>query len=183
MNCPDGCFSRSLAVTRVELRASIVLDHFETYYHRVYCFCRRSLAPDMAEDIAQDVFARLLQIERLPEMKISVSYLIKIADNLIKRRYNRNQRFQRFLEANDGQPETTSSCDTASSWLELDTNELGDEISQQLDLLSEDERNAVELVICHGLSYQEAAHSMGVPVSTVNNWKYRGLQKLKDATV
>ena len=167
-------------MTRVEQRASIVLDLFETSYHRVYCFCRRSLAPDMAEDIAQDVFARLLQIERLPEMQISVSYLIKIADNLIKRRYNRNQRFQRFLEANDGQLDTSSS-DANSAWLELDPDELGDDISQQMDLLSEDERNAVELVICHGLSYQEAAHSMGVPVSTVNNWKYRGLQKLKDA--
>ena len=83
-------------MTRTELRASIVLEHFESFYHRVYCFCRRSLAPDMAEDIAQDVFAKLLQIERLPEMEISVSYLIKIADNLIKRGYNRNQRFQRF---------------------------------------------------------------------------------------
>jgi len=166
-------------VTRTEHRASIVLDLFENSYHRVYCFCRRSLAPDMAEDIAQDVFARLLQIERLPEMQISVSYLIKIADNLIKRRYNRNQRFQRFLEANDARLEDASN----DSWAGLDTEELGDDVNTRLELLSDDERNAVELVICHGLSYQEAAHSMGVPVSTVNNWKYRGLQKLKEAAV
>jgi RNA polymerase sigma-70 factor (ECF subfamily) len=133
----------------------------------------------MAEDIAQDVFARLLQIERLPEMQISVSYLIKIADNLIKRRYNRNQRFQRFLEANDARLENTS----GDSWADLDTEELGDDVNSRLEQLSDEERNAVELVICHGLSYQEAAHSMGVPVSTVNNWKYRGLQKLKEAAV
>jgi len=132
----------------------------------------------MAEDIAQDVFARLLQIDRLPEMQISVSYLIKIADNLIKRRYNRNQRFQRFLEANDARMEDASE----DSWAGLDTNELSDDVNARLDQLSLDERNAVELVICHGLSYQEAAHSMGVPVSTVNNWKYRGLQKLREAT-
>ena len=37
-------------MTRTEHRASIVLDLFENSYHRVYCFCRRSLAPDMAED-------------------------------------------------------------------------------------------------------------------------------------
>lgn len=166
-------------MTRTEHRASIVLDLFENSYHRVYCFCRRSLAPDMAEDIAQDVFARLLQIERLPEMQISVSYLIKIADNLIKRRYNRNQRFQRFLEANDARLEDAS----GDSWAGLDTEELGDEVNTRMEQLSDEERNAVELVICHGLSYQEAAHSMGVPVSTVNNWKYRGLQKLKEAAV
>ena len=169
-------------MTRTEHRASIVLDLFETSYHRVYCFCRRSLAPDMAEDIAQDVFARLLSIERLPEMEISVSYLIKIADNLIKRRYNKNQRFQRFLEANDGNSRSDSN-ETPSSWNTLDSDELGDEVSHRLELLSAEERDAVEMVICHGLSYQEAAHSMGVPVSTVNNWKYRGLQKLKEAAV
>jgi RNA polymerase sigma-70 factor (ECF subfamily) len=133
----------------------------------------------MAEDIAQDVFTRLLQIERLPEMTLSISYLIKIADNLIKRRYNRNQRFQRFLEANDTRMDDPSD----DSWAGLDTEELGDDVNNRLEQLSEDERNAVELVICHGLSYQEAAHSMGVPVSTVNNWKYRGLQKLKEAAV
>lgn len=166
-------------MTRTEHRASIVLDLFETSYHRVYCFCRRSLAPDMAEDIAQDVFTRLLQIERLPEMTISISYLIKIADNLIKRRYNRNQRFQRFLEANDSRLDDAS----GDSWDGLDTEELGDDVNTRLEQLSDDERNAVELVVCHGLSYQEAAHSMGVPVSTVNNWKYRGLQKLKEAAV
>tara|TARA_Y100001933_G_scaffold187206_1_gene186218 strand:+ start:377 stop:778 length:402 start_codon:yes stop_codon:yes gene_type:complete len=132
----------------------------------------------MAEDVAQDVFARLLQIDRLPEMQISISYLIKIADNLIKRRYNRNQRFQRFLEANDARMDDSSD----DSWAGLDTNELSDDVTARLDQLSHDERNAVELVICHGLSYQEAAHSMGVPVSTVNNWKYRGLQKLRETT-
>ncbi|MCH2149055.1 MAG: sigma-70 family RNA polymerase sigma factor, partial [Phycisphaerales bacterium] len=146
--------------------ADIVLDLFEQYYHRVYCFCRRSLTPDGSEDIAQEVFTRLLQIERLPEMSISVSYLIKIADNLIKRRYNRNQRFQRFLEANDSRMDDAS----GDSWDGLDTEELSDDVNNRLDQLSDDERNAVELVVCHGLSYQEAAHSMGVPVSTVNNW-------------
>ena len=37
-------------------RANIVLDLFEQYYHRVYCFSRRSLPADSAEDIAQEVF-------------------------------------------------------------------------------------------------------------------------------
>jgi DNA-directed RNA polymerase specialized sigma24 family protein len=41
------------------------------------------------------------------------------------------------------------------------------------------ERDAVRLVICEGLSYEEASISLGVPVSTVNNWKYRGMNKLK----
>lgn len=159
-------------------RADIVLDLFDQYYHRVYCFCRRSLAPDGSEDIAQEVFTRLLQLERLPEMSISVSYLIKIADNLIKRRYNRNQRFQRFLESNNGYDHGRGSTNKDD---DLKCLELSDDLSSRLQSLTCSERDAVELVVCQGLSYQEAAHCMGVPISTVNNWKYRGLQKLKDS--
>lgn len=160
-------------------RAEIVLDLFEQYYHRIYCFCRRSLSPDGSEDIAQEVFTRLLQLERLPEMTISVSYLIKIADNLIKRRYNRLQRFQRFLEGNDGFKQGGRLMNNEPN----ESLDLDDDLAKRLQALSPSERDAVELVICHGLSYQEAAQCMGVPVSTVNNWKYRGLQKLKDASV
>ena len=159
-------------------RADIVLDLFEQYYHRVYCFCRRSLGPDVAEDIAQDVFTRLLHLERLTEMTISVSYLIKIADNLIKRRYNRMQRFQRFLEANDGRDHSLAAASREDNLQPLD---LSDDLLHRLGSLSPSERDAVELVVCHGLSYQEAAQCMGVPVSTVNNWKYRGLKKLQDS--
>jgi RNA polymerase sigma factor (sigma-70 family) len=53
-------------------------------------------------------------------------------------------------------------------------------MAARLDALSPREREAVQLVVCNGLSYQEAAESLGVPVSTVNNWKYRGIQKLKE---
>jgi RNA polymerase sigma factor (sigma-70 family) len=166
---------RSPVVSPQESRATIVLDLFEQYYHRVYCFSRRSLSADAAEDIAQEVFTRLLKLERLPHIQVNVSYLIKIADNLIKRRYNKNQRFNRFLEsAEDLAPRTARRPEAPV--IEIDRGEL----ERHLAHLTPREADAVRLVICEGLSYQEAAESMGVPVSTVNNWKYRGLQKLKD---
>ena len=57
---------------------------------------------------------------------------------------------------------------------------LSAELTEQMERLAPCDRDAVRLVVCNGLSYQEAAASLGVPISTVNNWKYRGLQKLKD---
>lgn len=157
-----------------ETRASIVLDLFEQYYHRVYCFSRRSLPAEAAEDISQEVFTRLLKLERLPQLQVNVSYLIKIADNLIKRRYNKNQRFNRFLESAEELAPATAKRDTPV--VEIDRAEL----QRHFAHLTPREADAVRLVVCEGLSYQEAAASMGVPVSTVNNWKYRGLQKLKE---
>ena len=157
-----------------ETRASIVLDLFEQYYHRVYCFSRRSLPAEAAEDISQEVFTRLLKLERLPQLQVNVSYLIKIADNLIKRRYNKNQRFNRFLESAEELAPATAKRDAPV--VEIDRAEL----QRHFAHLTPREADAVRLVVCEGLSYQEAAASMGVPVSTVNNWKYRGLQKLKE---
>jgi len=158
-------------------RANLVLDLFEQYYTRIFCFARKSLPAESAEDIAQEVFSRLLQLKHLEELDvISVSYLIKIADNLIKRRYNRGQRFNRFLEAAHAEPRDRRTTGSTSGT----APELGRELTNQLNELPPSEREAVRLVVCNGLSYQEAAESLGVPVSTVNNWKYRGLQRLKD---
>ena len=44
-------------------RANLILELFDAYYKRVYCFTRKSLAPSAAEDIAQEVFTRLLQVK------------------------------------------------------------------------------------------------------------------------
>ncbi len=156
-------------------RANLVLELFEAYYKRVYCFTRKSLAPSAAEDIAQEVFTRLLQVNALEEKTISSSYLIKIADNLIKRRYNKDQRKNKYI---DSQRE-----EAIRDLRKLRTEQpqwSSDEITDALASLPTHERDAVRLVICEGLSYEEASASLGVPVSTVNNWKYRGVKKLKE---
>ena len=42
-----------------------------------------------------------------------------------------------------------------------------------------DERDAIRMVVVEGRSYAEAARSLGVSVTTINNWKHRGLEKLR----
>lgn len=154
-----------------------VLLLFERYYERVYCFVRRSLDPSSAEDVAQEVFVRLMNIGNLESRSISVSYLIKIADNLIKRRHRRMRRFEAIL----------ASEPTRSGVLRAMTGEHGEENQRDLDgtcdrvmgSLPGGESDAVRLVVCEGLSYENAARSLDVKVSTLNNWKFRGLQRLK----
>jgi hypothetical protein len=48
-----------------------------------------------------------------------------------------------------------------------------------MGLLSSDEHSAVRLIVCEGRSYQHAAQSLGVTVTTINNWKHRGLTKMR----
>ncbi len=153
------------------LQGQIVLDLFEKYYERVFMFVRRSLPRGEAEDIAQQVFVKLMEIKEIEQRTLSVSYLIKIADNLIKRRYLRAQRFGRYVVWHGSRfraisPSTNQGPDA-------------EKLDQHLHRLSPDERDAVRLIICEGLSYEEAALAMDVPISTVNNWKHRGLRKLR----
>ena len=156
-------------------RANLVLKLFEAYYKRVYCFSRKSLAPSAAEDIAQEVFTRLLQVRSLEEKTITSSYLIKIADNLIKRGYNKNQRKNRYIDS-----QREEAIRDVRRHKPTDARWSNHEITEALASLPTHERDAVRLVVCEGLSYEEASASLGVPVSTVNNWKYRGVNKLKE---
>ena len=48
-----------------------------------------------------------------------------------------------------------------------------------MEELTQDERDALQRTICEGKSYEHAAFSLGVNVTTLKNWKHRGLSKLR----
>ena len=87
-----------MKMTTNETRADFVLRLFDQYYDRVYAFTRRCTTTDVGEDITQEVFVRLLQHPRLEELELSVSYLIKVAHNLLRRRYARSARLRELLD-------------------------------------------------------------------------------------
>lgn len=178
-------------------RPQIVLELFERYYDRVYCFARRSLDPSAAEDIAQEVFTRLMECEGLEEKVINSSYLVKIADNLIKRRYRRRQKLERILReelggggrpGRDAAPERDEDAvipgreaGTGSGPGSGGVGERAAMSAASLATLRPNEQDAVMMIVCRGLSYQQAADALGSTVTAVNNWKFRGLRKLRDA--
>jgi len=159
-----------------EKQCAVVLELFESSFDRVYGFVRKFADPDTSEEITQEVFFRLLSLEDFENKDLSVSYLIKIADNLLKRRYRRQERWKRASDQliREAIPVTRATAARDSSD-EVDPARM----SAAMESLSGDEREAVRLIVCEGLSYEDAARSLGVEVSTINNWKHRGIQKLK----
>lgn len=153
-------------------RTALVLDLFDSYYERVYAFLRKSASSDVAEDLAQETFLRLMQHPDLERLTISVSYLLKIAHNLLRRRYARANRLRELLAERQGFVPAESRDGTGR---EVD----GDLLETALGLIGKDERDAIRLIVCEGRSYQHAAESLGVSIATVNNWKHRGLVKLR----
>jgi len=163
-------------------RCAKVLELFELYYPRVFRFARLSLPIDQAEDISQEVFTKLLLRQDLEKMSISVSYLIKIADNLIKRRYQRSRLMVRYMEKAKHRHDLVE-CPVRQDRVRSKKNTIGEDaedLESALTRLSDCEKQAVRFIVCDGISYEEAAASLGVPVTTVNNWKYRGIKKLEE---
>lgn len=154
----------------------VVMDLFEAYYERVYWFARKSVDRATAEDVVQEVFVRLMDIPDLPTRKVSVSYLLKMADNLMKRRHRRMRQFEVFVARDRGRAESGRQ----------DRGELGSSPDGPgvLDSapLSGAEYQALRMIVCEGMSYEAAAKSLAVRTSTINNWKFRGIQKLREHT-
>lgn len=159
-----------------DIRGRTVLDLFERYYERVFLFARGSLDASSAEDVAQEVFTRLLDLRDLERKTISASYLIKIADNLIKRRYRRARRLEAWIDQEIRERGPGHDVRAAG---EVERSEEQIRARRTVGELSPAEQDAVRLIVCGGLSYQQAAASLGVEVSAINNWKYRGIQRLK----
>ena len=167
-------------MSTTETRADFVMRLFESYYDRVYAFSRKSAPADVAEDVTQEVFIRLLQHPRLEELTLSVSYLIKIAHNLLRRRHSRSVRLRELLATavrddhidRHGRPDRTSTKSTAR---EIESPQLQDAMAS----LTRDEQDAIRLIVWEGKSYEHAATSLDVSVTTINNWKHRGLAKLR----
>lgn len=167
-------------------RARIVGELYQSSYHRVYAFARRLVCDEEAEEIAHESFVRLLRVRNLERMTVSVAYLLRIAENLVRRRHGRAQRYREVLERSgrmgpdieahhDERPVVAGARDARadSAWSDPER------LQSVLCRLTPSEQSAIRLIVCEGLDYQAAARSLGVPVSTINNWKHRALAKLK----
>ena len=169
-----------------EERARRVRELFDLHHQRVVVFLRRLTSSEQADDIAQEVFFRLLQVRNLESREISVGYLFRIGENLVRKRYHRDQRHRRASEELRYRSETVSgeiAGDQESFFGAIGSKEMtfvgSGALHQAMELLTNNEQAAIRLIICRGLSYEQAARSLGVNVSTINNWKHRGVNKLR----
>ncbi len=162
-----------------ERQCEVVLELFESSFDRVYGFVRRSLDAEAAEEITQEVFSRLLTLNDFESKVLSISYLIKVAENLLKRRHQHRRRWKNV----EGELSRSHLALHDARATRVRDDSEGRQVADAMSHLSENEREAVRLTVCEGLSYEDAARSLGVQASTINNWKHRGIQKLKQQVV
>ena len=139
---------------------------FDRYKNPIYGFVRRRVDdPSRAEEITQDVFLALVQQQKNYEVRASFrTFLYRIALNRVV-----SER-RKIAEAPALDPEVAAGGDIGA----------GQQVREALARLEPEQREIVMLREYQGLSYQEIAQVLNVPVGTVRSRLFRAKLALRE---
>ncbi|HET9135888.1 MAG TPA: RNA polymerase sigma factor [Candidatus Kapabacteria bacterium] len=160
----------ALLVADTAEREAAFAELYRRYATRIYRYARRICNyEDHAEDIVQETFLRFLQaITKHSEFENVGAYLLRIARNL-----SINYQVAK---------KPTVPIDEMHLVFEpipMEAEETSQVITMSLELLPQDQREALVLQVYGGLSYHEIADILDVPMTTVRNWIVRGKSKMR----
>ena len=155
----------------------------ERHYTNVFRLCRSILrSSEDAEDATQEVFVRVFQALG--------QFAGRGAFGAWLRRLTVNHCLNRVQSASAKVASRSTSLDLLADTLpaayeddpeeRLLRNEDRAKIKQDLDELPPSQRAALSLRLIEGLSYEEIADMMGVPVNSVRSWLHRGRARLRE---
>lgn len=137
---------------------------------RIYAYCKRILSDSaLAEDVFQDTFLVFLKEDGTREITNLPAFLLRISRNIALNK--RREYKKKFVDIDD--------LDVGFDDKVNEHKEVSELIARALDLLPDDQREAVVLQNYEGMSYEEISELKEVPVTTVRNWLVRGKKKLK----
>lgn len=151
---------------------------FHSYYSGMCTFVRRYVhAPDIAEELVQDVFFKLWsKRETLSEIDALRTYLFRAARNTALNHLRRKKLENAWeeQEAARGEPLTTSATDDDAS-----TDEVARAVNEAVARLPMRCREIFLMSRQGGLTYSEIATRLGISVKTVETQMGRALKALR----
>lgn len=144
----------------------------------------RSVEPEEIEDVVQELFARLLDVDRLEEKMSSAtgssrSYLVTMANNLVVDRVRKRQLRDSYGQAQRdigaGGTDERSPERIVAAQLELEA------MKATIMDMPLHWRVAFVMLRFRNMSYQEIAAHMGVQVKQVDNYIVGAMQRLRKA--
>ena len=138
---------------------------FDRYKNPIYGFVRRRVNdPARAEEITQDVFMALVQSRNGYEVLSSFrTYLYRIAMNRVASEHRKAKE--------DPDPADAAACGDPA---------VVQQVRNALEKIDSDQRQVVMLREYEGLSYQEIAEVLKVPIGTVRSKLFRAKLALRE---
>ena len=155
----------------------IVAQHSDRVYRLAYRLTGN--AAD-AEDLTQDVFVRVFRSLSTYTPGTFEGWLHRITTNLFLDQARRKQRI-RFDALSDERAARLTSDATPHG--HFDDRTFDDDVERALAQLPPDFRAAVVLCDIEGLSYEEIAEALAIPLGTLKAMLHRSREKLRDALV
>lgn len=178
---PAGASSRGDSELVRRLRAGdehALEELFRAYYAGMCAFVRRFVyAPDIAEELVQDVFFKLWsKREALSEIDALRTYLFRAARNTALNHLRRKKLENAWeeQEAARGEPMTTVATDDDAS-----TDDVARAVNGAIGKLPTRCREIFVMSREGGMTYAEIAHALGISIKTVETQMGRALKSLR----
>ncbi|MEZ0578194.1 RNA polymerase sigma factor [Nocardioides sp. MH1] len=157
---------------------------YDRYADRIYGFCfRRTASWSLAEDAMAAVFLEVWRVRRRVETYGGelLPWLYGVAANVCRnslRGQRRQVALRAKLHAVDGDASVADPADRVAARVD-DERRMAD-LLHAVALLGERDRQILMLVAWDGLTYQQAAELLGVPVGTVRSRLSRSRARLAE---
>jgi RNA polymerase sigma-70 factor, ECF subfamily len=157
-----------------ELQSADLGDHLDRLYRAAWALCG---SREDAEDLVQETYTRVLSKRRtIGSSSDTLPYLLAVLRNTYISSLRRRDRRPRTAPLEESE-ERLAAPQAANPLSVLAAREVFEAIAA----LPEDQRDALASVDVAGLSYQEAADALEVPVGTIMSRLYRGRNRVAQA--
>lgn len=159
-----------------------IAELYEQYWGLVFRFCyRRTSNTHMAEDLATDVFVRLIKKVDTFEWRGTAlgAWLLIVARNLIADRY-KSKPYQKEVHSGVGVDYASEYPAAGPSPEDVATDLITHEtVIRMMDQLSPDQREVLRLRFLCEMSMEEAAAAMGKEVSSIKALQFRAVRSMR----
>jgi RNA polymerase sigma-70 factor (ECF subfamily) len=157
-------------------------DLAEEYAGRIFTFARYSLRQrEDAEDVTQEVLVRLWAHHQSIEPAATSAWVMRVARNLVidvsRRRQSRAAVFAEGADVVEMAAHVASDLATDSA---ADRSSLRQRLEAALSELNEPYRSIVVMREIQGLTYEEIATAMNMPLGTIKVYLHRARRRLRE---
>ena len=154
-----------------ELLPEVLADHLDRLYRAAWALCG---SREDAEDLVQETYARVLAKKRVIASDAdALPYLLTVLRNTFRSSLRTRSRRPRTAALEDAEPRLAAPAATGPQAI-VEARA----VFAAIAALPDDQRDVVAAVDVAGLSYAEAAETLGVPAGTIMSRLHRGRSRV-----